>query len=93
MADAVLASLENRSVSEISDSETVPTLTVEHRNAVLLLQRQILTLQVNIYNAQKQLEQLGPALSDTLNRLATELKIDTNKWSFNLDSISFVPKV
>lgn len=77
----------------MSEVKTVPELTPEQKNQVLLIQRQILSLQVNINNANKQLEQLGPALNTLLNKIATDLQIDPNEFTFDLDNLRLVPKV
>ena len=76
----------------MSDVVEVPELTADQKNQVLMIQRQILTLQVNINNAQKQLEQLGPVLNNILNKIAVDLKIDPNAFTFDLDNLKLIPK-
>jgi len=76
----------------MSDALVAPELTPEQQKQVLLIQRQILTLQVNIHNAQKQLEQLGPIMNNVLNKIAVDLKIDPNAFTFDLDNLKLVPK-
>lgn len=73
-------------------SVVIPELTAEHQKQVLLIQRQILTLQVNINNAQKQLEQLGPIMNNVLTKIAQDLKIDPNAFTFDLDNLKLVAK-
>jgi len=74
------------------EQKAVPELTAEEQKQVLLIQRQILTLQVNIHNAQKQLEQMGPVLNNLLTNIATAHKIDPNTFTFDLDNLRLVPK-
>ncbi len=77
----------------MSDTSVVtPELTAEEQKQVLLVQRQILTLQVNIHNAQKQLEQMGPVLNQLLTNIATSHKIDPNAYTFDLDNLKLVAK-
>jgi len=69
-----------------------PEMTADHRLRVVLLQRQILALQVNIHNAQKQLETLSGQLPRIVEGIANDLKVDVEKYSFDIDNLVFVPK-
>lgn len=80
-------------MSEIAVPRTTPELTPEHKTQVLLLQRQILTLQVTLQNTQKQLEQMGPSLNLLLNKILEDLKSDPKDYTFDLDSLKLLPKV
>ena len=79
-------------MSDTQATSAVPELTPEQQRQVLLIQRQILTLQVTIHNSQRQLEQMGPALNGLLTKIATDLKIDPNAYTFDLDNLRLVPK-
>lgn len=78
------------SVNEVS--KDAPVLTLDHKNKILMLQRQILTCQLNIQNSQKQLEQLSPALNTLLTTIAKDLDVDVNKYALDLDTMSLIPK-
>lgn len=90
MSTEVLDQLEGRSVQE--DRVKDPELSTEQKNQLLLVQRQILSLKVNINEQTKQLEQLAPAFNNLVTRMANELKVDGSKFTFDIDTLSFVPK-
>lgn len=71
----------------------VPEMNQEQKTQILLLQRQILALQVNLHNTQKQLEQLSPAMNGLLTKIAEDMNIDPSKWTFDLDNLKILPKV
>ena len=78
-------------MSDIQRS-VIPVLNDTQKNQVLLIQRQILTAQVNIYNSQKQMEQLAQGLNSLLTSIAQELKIDPNAYTFDLDRLVLIEK-
>lgn len=90
MAGEALDALESRSLPEVKG---VPELTQEQKTKVLLLQRQILTMQVNINQLQKQLEQMPQALNSLLSQVVQELGVNPEEFTFDLDNLKLMPKV
>lgn len=70
----------------------VPELTADQKLRIVLLQRQILGLKVEIHDKQEQLKQLDGLWQATLNGLALELKIDASKFTFDPDNLVLKPK-
>jgi hypothetical protein len=70
----------------------IPELTDTQKNEVLLMQRQILTLQTNIFQAQKQLESFGPTLTQLLNKIVLEMELNPEHVVFDLDNLVVVAK-
>ncbi len=90
-AAQAMDSLESR--SEVVDYVTPPELSQVQKNQVLILQRQILSMKVNINNLEKQLEQMGPAMNELLSKIAKELCINPEAFTFDLDNLKLVSKV
>lgn len=91
MSTEALDQLESRSVADVVP-EKAPELTLENQKQLLLVQRQILSLKVNISEAQKQLDSLAPVFNNMVTKLATDLKVDANKYAFDIDTLSFIKK-
>ena len=73
--------------------DATPTLSPDQKAQILLLQRQILSTQVNINNLTKQLEQMGPSLNQLLTNIAKELDINPNFYTFDLEHLKLIPNI
>lgn len=71
----------------------IPVISLEHRNAVLLLQRQSLSLRMNMMKLQSEMDQLPNVLNTLLSKIFTEMGLDVNAYVFDLESLELKPKV
>lgn len=73
-------------------SNQVPQLTMEHKNKVLMIQRQILNNQLQISRMTKANENMSTMLTSYLTQVAKEIGVDLETQQFDLDSLSITVK-
>ena len=67
--------------------QTIPVLSPEQKNEILLLHRKSLTLQMNMIKLQAELESVTQSITSLLSAIIAEMKLDVNLYVFDLDAL------
>lgn len=78
-------------MTDTETPEVAPAFTTEQRLAIRELQVKMLTLQSQARQLQDQSDQLSRYIVNQINQSAAELKVDSTKYSLDIDKLAFVP--
>lgn len=83
----VVEQLENRS----GGYNPLPEVSVEVKNQILMLHRQLLATRIKNTEIQQVLQSLASALGELIQKTCVDLGLDSSLYTFDLDTLSFQP--